>query len=211
MICVSLSGFGYEDCMSMAGKEPFVEFRFDLLELTLEQIIGVVKAANSCIATCRPGNMDSGQRMEILKAAMTSGADYVDIELESDPAFRKEIIQTARSQGAEVIISYHNFKDTPAMPALEQVVKDCQAAGADVVKIASQVNRTEDLQNLFKLYDKDLRMIIIGMGEKGVISRIAAPLLGAEFTFAAPGVGQETAPGQISKDKLLSIIRQIQE
>jgi len=54
-------------------------------------------------------------------------------------------------------------------------------------------------------------MVIIGMGEQGVISRIAAPMLGAEFTFAAAGVGQETAPGQISKDKLLSIIRQIQE
>ncbi len=54
-------------------------------------------------------------------------------------------------------------------------------------------------------------MVIIGMGEKGVISRIAAPMLGAEFTFAAPEAGKETAPGQISKDKLLSIIRQIQE
>ena len=54
-------------------------------------------------------------------------------------------------------------------------------------------------------------MVIIGMGEQGVISRVAAPLLGAEFTFAAAETGQETAPGQISKDKLLSIIRQIQD
>jgi 3-dehydroquinate dehydratase len=54
-------------------------------------------------------------------------------------------------------------------------------------------------------------MVIIGMGKLGVVTRIAAPLLGAEFTFAAPETGKETAPGQISKDKLLSIIRQIQE
>ena len=84
-------------------------------------------------------------------------------------------------------------------------------AGADIVKIASHVSRAEDLQNLFKLYRKDCRMVIIGMGKLGVISRIAAPLLGAEFTFAAPEAGKETAPGQISKDKLLSIIRQIEE
>ena len=80
-----------------------------------------------------------------------------------------------------------------------------------MVKIASQVNHTEDLQNLLKLYNSELRMVIIGMGEMGVISRIAAPMLGAEFTFAAAGAGQETAPGQISKEQLLSIIRQIQE
>jgi 3-dehydroquinate dehydratase type I len=211
MICVSLSGMSYEDCLSMAGREPFVEFRFDLLMLGLEQIREVVKSANACVATCRPGKMDDHQRLEILKTAIQAGADYVDIELESDPAFRQEIIRTARLHDTAVIISYHNFEGTPAMPELEQIERDCWKAGADVVKIASQVNHTGDLHNLFKLYRKDLRMVIIGMGELGVISRVAAPLLGAEFTFAAPALGQETAPGQISKDKLLSIIRQIQE
>jgi 3-dehydroquinate dehydratase len=54
-------------------------------------------------------------------------------------------------------------------------------------------------------------MVPIGMGEQGVITRIAAPLLGAEFTFAAPEGKPGTAPGQISKEKLHSILRQIQE
>ena len=195
----------------MAGREPFVEFRFDLLTLTLEQIREVVSAASSCIATCRPGKMDEDHRLEILKTAIQSGADYVDIELGSDQAFSNEIIQSARYHDTTLIISYHNFELTPAMPELEQIIRDCLKAGADVVKIACQVNQAEDLRNLFKLYSRDQRMVIIGMGKLGVISRIAAPMLGAEFTFAAPETGQETAPGQISKDKLLSILRQIQE
>jgi 3-dehydroquinate dehydratase type I len=211
MICVSLSGIEYEDCLSMAGREAFVEFRFDLLTLSLEQVKEVVNAANSCIATCRPGKMDDSQRLEILKTAIQTGSDYVDIELESDPAFSKEIIQTARFHDTAVIISYHNFNMTPTLSELLDIVSGCRKAGADVVKIASQVNHSEDLRNLFKLYNSDLRMVIIGMGEQGIISRIAAPMLGAEFTFAAPEEGQGTAPGQISKDKLLSIIRQIQE
>jgi 3-dehydroquinate dehydratase-1 len=211
MICVSLSEIGYEDCLSMARREPFVEFRFDLLALSLEQVREVVSAAPSCIATCRPGKMDETHRLEILQAAIQSGADYVDIELGSDPAFSKEIIQSARLHDTSVIISYHNFTLTPALPELQQLVSKCTKAGADVVKIACLVNRVEDLQNLFKLYEGDRQMVIIGMGKQGIISRIAAPMLGAPFTFAAPGTGQETAPGQISKDKLLSIIRQIQE
>jgi 3-dehydroquinate dehydratase type I len=211
MICIPLGGIGFEECMSMARKEAFVEFRFDLLTLSLEQVKEAVNAANSCIATCRPGKMVEADRQEVLKTAILSGVDYVDIEVESDKAFINEIILSARTHDTAIIISYHNFERTPAMPELEQIVNDCRKAGADVVKIACQVNNTGDLQNLFKLYNNDLRMVIIGMGKQGVISRIAAPMLGAEFTFAAAEVGQETAPGQITKDKLLSIIRQIQE
>jgi len=211
MICIPLGGIGYEECLSMARKEAFVEFRFDLLTLSLEQVKDVVSTANSCIATCRPGKMKEADRKETLTAAIQAGADYVDIEVESDRAFMNDIIQLARSQDTTIIISYHNFEGTPALAVLEQIVSDCRRAGADLVKIASQVNQARDLQNLFSLYKPELRMVIIGMGEQGVISRVAAPLLGAEFTFAAAETGQETAPGQISKDKLLSIIRQIQE
>ena len=211
MICIPLGGIEFEECLSMARKETFVEFRFDLLTLNLDQVKEVVNAANSCIATCRPGKMGESDRQEILKTAILSGADYVDIEVESDKAFINEIIMSARTHDTAIIISYHNFEGTPAQAELEQIVSDCRKAGADVVKVACQVNHTGDLQNLLKLYNSELRMVIIGMGEKGVISRIAAPLLGAEFTFAAAEAGQETAPGQISKDKLLSIIRQIQD
>jgi 3-dehydroquinate dehydratase-1 len=211
MICIPLGGIGIDECMLMARKEAFVEFRFDLLTLSLEQVKDVVIAANSCIATCRPGKMDEADRLEILTTAIVSGADYVDIEVESDRSVLNEIIGSARTHDTAIIISYHNFEGTPGLTELEQIVNDCRNAGADVVKLACQVNHTRDLQNLFKLYRRDLRMVIIGMGEKGVISRIAAPMLGAEFTFAAPETGKETAPGQISKDKLLSIIRQIQD
>jgi 3-dehydroquinate dehydratase type I len=194
----------------MARKEDFVEFRFDLLSLSLEEVKEVVAAANSCIVTCRPGKMKESDRREILLTGILSGADYVDIEVESDPALIKEVSKSARAQGTDIIISYHNFEGTPSPGVLEQIVNDCRELGADVVKIASQVNQAEDLQTLFKLYRPDLRMVIIGMGELGIMSRVAALQLGAEFTFAAAETGQETAPGQISRDKLQSILKMIQ-
>jgi 3-dehydroquinate dehydratase type I len=211
MICIPLGRIGFDDCMAMVRKEAFVEFRFDLLALTLEQVREVVREALSCVATCRPGNIDESRRLEILQTAVQAGADYVDIELEADPAFRSAIIRMARKHSTRVIVSYHNFDLTPTLPELKEIVNGCTEAGADVVKVASQVNHPRDLQDLFKLYSQDQRMVIIGMGQKGIISRVAAPLLGAEFTFAAPAAGKETAPGQISKDKLLSIIKEIQE
>jgi 3-dehydroquinate dehydratase-1 len=211
MICIPLGGIGFEDCIDKARKEAFVEFRFDLLTLTLDQVREVVTEAPSCIATCRPGNMDESLRLKILQTAIKAGADYVDVELEADPVFRTAVIKLARLHKTAVIVSYHNFDLTPPLPELKEIVNGCLKAGADVVKVASQVNHAVDLQNLFKLYSKDLRQVIIGMGQKGIISRVAAPLLGAEFTFAAPSAGKETAPGQIPKDKLLSIIKEMQE
>ncbi len=83
----------------------------------------------------------------------------MDIEVESDKVLMNEIIMSARTHSTSIIISYHNFEETPALPELEQIVSDCRIAGADVVKIASQVNHTEDLQNLYDAYNRDTRAI----------------------------------------------------
>ena len=45
------------------------------------------------------------------------------------------------------------------------------------------------------------------MGNKGRITRVAAPLLGSPFTFASLSKGKETAEGQIEKDTLEQMMR----
>ena len=43
------------------------------------------------------------------------------------------------------------------------------------------------------------------MGKLGTITRIAGPLMGGIFTFAAPEKEMETAAGQLTKDSLLQV------
>lgn len=197
--------------MSLAREEPFVEFRFDLLDLTPGQVSEVVRASHRSIATCRPGAGDPVRRFQTMITALKAGASYVDIELEADSSYRNELIKAARTYAKDVIISHHDFDSTPEAPVLRKIVASCKKAGADVVKIACQVNNTGDLQVLMGLYRESQRMVVIGMGEKGLITRISAPFMGAEFTFASPGSGRETAPGQIDRERLVSIIAQIRE
>ena len=206
MICVSLAHMDFDTCLRYAGNEPFVEFRFDLLDAGPAQVISLVSKSRRCIATCRHGKMTENNRFMILQTALEAGADFVDLDLESDLHFIEDLIPTARSKGSDVIVSYHDFEKTPQAEELERIVSDCRTAGADLVKIACQVNQREDLVHLFHLYRHNVRMVVIGMGEKGVISRVAAPFLGAEFTYASPGDGQETAPGQISKERLQHLL-----
>ena len=205
MICLSIAGISYDECLQLAGSEPFVEFRFDLLEFSLVQVQNTVRASNRCIATCRPGTMTGQERIQVLEEAIGAGADFIDLEIESDAVYRENLITRARSAGTEIILSYHNFESTPGPDELNRIVEECSESGADIIKIACQVNQTEDLLNLVQLYRNARRMIVIGMGEKGMISRVAAPFLGAEFTFASMGRDQETAPGQISRDRLNGI------
>jgi len=209
MICVSLSNIGFEECLALAREEPFVEFRFDLLDLTPEQVNEVVNASSRSIATYRPDTGDPDRRLQTMMMALKAGTSYVDIELDAESYYRKELIRAAKTYGRDVIISYHNFDHTPDASRLRKIAAACKKAGADVVKIACQVNTTEDLQSLMGLYQIGERMVVIGMGKKGLITRVAALFIGAEFTFASPGSGRETAPGQIERKDLASIIDQI--
>ncbi|MCK4747714.1 MAG: type I 3-dehydroquinate dehydratase, partial [Bacteroidales bacterium] len=134
---------------------------------------------------------------------------YIDIELEADSSYREELVKAAIAYGTDVIISYHNFDSTPEASRLRKIVDSCKKAGADVVKIACQVYNDGDLHTLMGLYGEAQRMVVIGMGKKGLITRISAPFMGAEFTFASPGTGRETAPGQIDREQLASIIARI--
>ena len=210
MICVSLANMEFDDCLKRTVMEPFVEFRFDLLDVGPAKVISLVSKAKKCISTCRQGKMSEQNRFLLLQTALEAGTDFIDFDIESDIDFMQDLLPTARSKGCDVIISYHDFQKTPQPEELEQIVQSCISAGADIVKVACQVNKTDDLVHLLHLCGHKFRKVVIGMGDKGIISRVAAPLMGAEFTFASAGEGLETAPGQISKERIQSILEQIQ-
>jgi len=201
----------FEECLAFTRKEPFVEFRFDLLDLSPFQVDEVVSSARKSIATYRPDSGDPDRQIQTMLTAIKSGANYVDIELEADSYYRNELIKEARTHGRDVIISYHNFDHTPDAGSLKKIVNSCKKAGADVVKIACRVKEQKDVQALMSSYQEDTRMVVIGMGKLGLITRVAAPFLGAEFTFASPDSDRKTAPGQISREKLYELINQSTE
>jgi len=97
----------------------------------------------------------------------------------------------------ELIISYHNFDHTPEKQDLELIMDECYFKSADIAKIACRVFSPFDVARLFSLYEKTGRKIIIGMGNPGKITRLAAAMLGAEFTYCSVSDESKTAEGQI--------------
>lgn len=202
MICVSIACCSAAECLEMIKGIHFGEIRMDSMNLTQEDIYDIFSAPVDLIATFRPGSMSEEERKGILLTAIDAGASYVDIELESGIAFKNEIIDRARSKGCVVIVSYHDFEKTPEREELLRIISACFESGGDIAKIACKVNSKIDNARLLGLLDSKNSIIVVGMGEMGRITRIVAPYLGSQFTYASPIGGRETAEGQIDIETL---------
>lgn len=210
MICIAISDKDYEKCLDVLSKTDMAEIRLDLTLFNDEQIKQIFSLKKKLIATYRPNGKSNEERMSILKTAIEAGASYVDIEYEAPDAFRDELVKFAHQNNCDVIVSYHNFDFTPDCEDLEKIMWDCFRKGADVAKVVTMVKKNVDNSKLFSLYKNPGRLVAFGMGNLGKITRIVAPFLGAEFTFASMEEGLETAPGQIVHTSLRSLIRQIE-
>lgn len=211
MICASIAEKNVEKCMNSLEKVEMAEIRIDLAEFSNEEIRRVFAIRKKTIATCRPGKIREEERVEMLKIAIESGATYVDIEYEASPEYKNDLIDFAHKHQCDVIISYHNYDKTPELEELEEIVRSCYAQGADLAKVATHVNVNRDNSRILSLYKAPGRLVAIGMGDLGRISRIVAPFMGAEFTYASLSEGEATAPGQISYERLSQFILEIQQ
>lgn len=204
MICVSISHLTQLDRVLAQGA-ALVELRLDLIAEDPEVLYERIGKDVKTVVTCRPETVSDTERARLLAACIHHGATYVDLELEADSGFTYPLIELAGEKACEVIISHHDFERTPSEETLQDLLGQCFQRGANVAKIATMVHDRDDLVRLFSLYRSRGRKVVLGMGDAGRISRVAGPYLGAEFTFAAPGEGSETAPGQLSFQELQDI------
>lgn len=218
MICVSVAEPTVELCLEALKGLDFAEVRIDAMKVMIEDMETIFSRPLALIATFMPvspvvikdGFVDASVRKAFLISAVEAGAKYVDIEVQLDDVFRLEIIEKAKMKDCKVIVSFHDFHSTPEKEKLEEIAALCFSKGADIAKIACRVNSERDnlrLLGLLNNYDYQGRTVVIGMGNKGRITRVAAPLLGSPFTFASISKGKETAEGQIEKETLDRIMR----
>jgi 3-dehydroquinate dehydratase-1 len=206
-ICVSIAGLSAAETIRAIRKVKMAEIRIDRMKVSKEEVGKIFSSAKNLIATCRKGQMNDSDRAELLIAAIEGGASYVDVELDSTKDYADRIVKKAREVGCRVILSYHNYAVTPPDLDLENIVRLCRDQGADLIKIACKANSYLDSARLLGLLGREKNLIVIGMGEKGKITRAVAPILGSPFTYASLSEGMETADGQIEVNKLKKILR----
>jgi len=134
--------------------------------------------------------------------ALLPGVDGIDIEVESP--ILTDLVGMAKYQKKVAVISYHDFEGKKGVVDWEQKVEEALDLGADIVKLAIMLHSFEEAAEFLKFtYEqrkKGLPLIVLGMGEYGVSTRYAAPLMGSFWTYGF--TTQSVAPGQVSCEQL---------
>jgi len=215
MICIPIVARTTEAALAQMEKSApladCLELRIDQIrDVDLEQLMDGKRTDKRIIVTNR--RVDEGgafpgterERVELLKEAVSLGADYVDIEARTEKHLLRELItQIEKHHGrTKWIISSHDFSGTPPGEALKKRFDACARTKADIVKICTYAHAMEDNLRVLELIPyarhKDRGIIALCMGEKGKISRVMAPLLGASWSYASLEKGAESAPGQLT-------------
>lgn len=123
----------------------------------------------------------------------------VDVELQS------QLLPELAPQ-KPVIVSFHDFAKTPALPELQAVAHRAAQLGA-AVKIVTLVRSRADLETLRRLLAAGCGapLCVMGMGELAQPTRIEFPCLGSCLTYGY--IDRPAAPGQLPAAELVRQLR----
>lgn len=170
----------------------------------LRQAIGNIPLIFTCRIDREGGSRPIPQelRLALITAAIGSGdIDLVDIELCNGREFIAAVRQSAASNNCKLILSHHNFQETPGEAFIVSKLLEAQAAAADIAKLAVMPKNYGDVLTLLTATNMArngivmIPLVTMSMGSEGRISRMAGALFGSDITFASGS--QASAPGQM--------------
>ena len=226
LVCIPIVGRGRThilECVSAAVDDgpDLIEWRADFFDNvaaekeTLDLLAEVRASAKDIplIFTLRsereggePVQMDDDGISNLCVDVCQSGqADFVDVEMSAPEAQTRNVLAAAKANDTQVVLSYHNFEETPALEELIAKFARAEALGGDIAKVAVMPRDLDDVLVLLQATlqasrETSLPLISISMGELGAFTRAIGWYFGSAVTFAA---GRESsAPGQLAIDDL---------
>lgn len=193
-----------EDCIEKGAD--VLEFRIDALDNpNFDDIKEIIEEINFPIIATNRISSEGGsfkrseeERIDILLKCAPL-VDYVDIELQSDDRYIKQIHDT----GVTTIVSYHDFHKTPEINEIMYIVEKEQKLG-DIAKVAFMPNDLDDTLKILAILSHCENTIAISMSDLGSYTRVMASKFDSPITFAA---GRDvTAPGQIDIETMKSLL-----
>jgi len=150
---------------------------------------------------------DEEERFRILREAVLLGAEYVDVEIRSRRSLFRDLL--ANRKKTRMILSFHDFQKMPSQKELRGLCDRMHLWGADVIKIVTFARSWEDNLQVLSLIPyarkRGQEIVAFCMGEKGKVSRIFAPLMGAAWTYASLNKDRISAPGQLTAKEMKEI------
>jgi len=197
-----------------ARKGLWAEVRVDYLEKPDYQRLfrtlpGPVVVTNR---PTREGGRWSGSekaRLALLADALPFGVHALDVEFSADPGFRRDLF--LRKGPTKLILSWHEFQETPEDGKLEEIFTAMLREKADILKLVTWAHQPQDNLRLLGLIPRaraaGKEIIAFCMGPLGKWSRLAAPFLGSFLSYAPLQRGKTSAPGQVTVNEMRRLFR----
>jgi 3-dehydroquinate dehydratase-1 len=150
--------------------------------------------------------MDLQKRRNIISALENTNV-YLDLDIR----IQQEELDYIKENNLNVkhISSYHNYEETPNADELQKIFSEMSYYNPTIYKIATMCQTESDavtlLQTLLNLKQEEKKYIVLGMGEKGSITRVFGTLWGNEMIFAPKEKNENSAPGQLTRKQLEEI------
>lgn len=218
-ICLPIVGQTDQEIMEIA--QSFKELEYDLVELRIDfynnilndqcllQLLKQLRAVIDKPVLLTYRSLKEGGQIQLSDeqylhlidiACQSQMIDLVDIELMSGNTLVYRLVEIAHQNSIKVIMSNHDFHQTPSRSELIERFEHMEILNADIYKIAVMPQSYKDVIELLNVtlemsHKMDKPIVTMSMSQLGVISRITGELTGSAITFAS--AGKASAPGQI--------------
>lgn len=228
-ICVSLMGTNTNALLEEIkvlkhSSADLAEWRADYFDdlLNLSKVLETLQILQTALAdvpllfTIRRSEEGGQQAISIdayketNQAVIQSGlADAIDLELSAGDVLLEPLIQEAHLNKTAVIVSTHDFNQTPPKAEMLQRLKHAITLKADLAKLAVMPNSAEDVLALLEVTKQmnqtaDSLIITIAMSELGAVSRVSGEVFGSAMTFGS--LDKASAPGQLQVAELKELL-----
>jgi 3-dehydroquinate dehydratase-1 len=187
------------------GAVDFLEWRADCLgsEIPRSKFPWIITARHP--AEGGKNSMSTAVRRDLLSALLPV-TNIIDIEVRSLAPLRS-VVTEANASGVLVLASFHDFKKTPALARLRDIIHRAEDQGANAVKIAAHTETPADVARLLDLFSLTrLPLAVMGMGPLGMASRVVLAGCGSVLNYG--WLHEPNVPGQWAARELVKILRQ---
>lgn len=203
-VCLPIIGPSPEEVLEQIQQATpladLIELRLDRWSsFSIEQVALILRNATvPMIVTLLPNRKWMGAMRQLLELE----PPYIDIQLDA-----LADLLPYRIGGTQVIASYHATPEEEI--EMEEIHRYLRSYPVDIRKIARWASTPFELLDTLRWVKSHPteRLVGVCMGEYGPLSRILAPLVGSEFTFASLSPELQSAPGQLPVDELIDRYR----
>lgn len=216
MLCIAVRGPSFEEAyqqiIEASQTADIIELRLDYFEKSCLEKIQTLKSLCSSPFIFTLRSIEQGghflgteeERLSIIESLLSHKPEFIDLEYNVPPAFAQRLMKNHPS--VKIIVSFHDFEKSPKN--YNAILNKMKKLPANYYKIASTSRSSLEAMHLLHFTKTSKTPLIsISMGEKGIFTRIVAPIFGSFITYSSLADKQNTAPGQLSSHILTEVYR----